>query len=123
MSTSDPVIADFERFLNTIPDTFTLQQWQFAYKKVIFTMGLKILNKFPQNAFGPDPSSPLPPPPPGNGAENGGEVAYSLNVTVSPTKGRYPWAMGGGPTGNPIIHVWQAATELAPPPPPPPPGG
>jgi hypothetical protein len=120
MSTSDPIIADFERFLAKIPDAFTLQQWQFAYKKVIFTMGLRILNKFPQNAFGPDPSSP---PLPATGSENGGYDVMSLSLTVSPTKGRVPWAMGGGPTGNPIIHVWQAAMELAPPPPPPPPGG
>jgi len=95
MSKSDSIIADFERLLDSIPDNFTLQQWQFAYKKVIFAMGLKILEKFPENAFGPPP-------------------------TKSPVKGRGPFMAGGGPTGGPIIHLASAALGLAPPPPPPP---
>ncbi len=94
MSTTDPILAEFERLLGRIPENFTLQQWQFAYKKVIFTMGMKILERFPQNAFGPPP-------------------------TKSPVKGRGPFAAGGGPKGGPIIHVANAALDLAPPPPPP----
>jgi hypothetical protein len=88
MSTSDPLIAEFERLLERFPDTFTLQQWQFAYKKVIFRMGMEILERFPQNAYGPPP----PPPPP-----------------VEPSGG--PWGPG------PIIHLASAALGLGPTPP------
>jgi hypothetical protein len=93
MSTSDPLIADFERLLDKIPATFTLEQWQFAYKKMIFTMGLKILEKFPENALGPKP-------------------------TKSPPKGRGPFTAGGPWGQGPIIHLASAALDLAPPPPP-----
>jgi hypothetical protein len=97
MSTNDSVIADFEQLLDRVPDDFTLEQWQFAYKKVIFAMGLKILELFPENAFGPPP-------------------------TTSPIKGgRGPYMAGGGPTGGPIIHLASAVLGLAPPPPPLPP--
>jgi hypothetical protein len=96
MSTSDSISADFERLLEGVPENFTLEQWQFAYKQVIFAMGLKILELFPENALGPPP-------------------------TKSPIKGRGPYMAGGGPTGGPIIHLASAALELAPPPPPLPP--
>jgi len=115
MSTSDPLIAEFERLLDGIPDTFTLQQWQFAYKKVIFTMGLKILNKFPQDAFGPQPPWPLWYAPESEGHADG---APGPMPSRPPFRGRGPNPAGGGPTGNPIIHVWYAAMELTPPPPP-----
>lgn len=94
MSKSDPLSTEFERLLEKVPSTFTLEQWQFAYKKVIFSMGLKILELFPDNAFGPPP-------------------------TKSPVKGRGPFAAGPGP--GPIIHIANAALGLAPPPPPLPP--
>jgi hypothetical protein len=125
MSTSDSLIADFERLLNTFPET-SLQQWQFAYKKVIFLMGLKILNKFPQNAFGPEPIAEAHG---GGGAGGGGHGGGGPAIgghgggdagpppTNSPIKGFGPFAAGGGPTGNPIIHVAHAALDLAPPPP------
>jgi hypothetical protein len=94
MSKTESVVADFELLLDKIPKTFTLEQWQFAYKQVIFTMGMKILEQFPDNAFGPKPANP----------------------PVKPVRG--PNQAGGGPTGGPIIHVAIAALDLAPPPPP-----
>ncbi len=114
MSTTDPLIADFEQLLDRRTERFSLQEWQYAYKKVIFNMGLKILERFPQNAFGPPPPPPMP-------AGAGGEPGSGHGPTKSPTKGLPPFAYGGGPTGGPIIHMAITVLELAPPPPPPPP--
>jgi len=105
----DSLVADFKLRLDKI-DTGSLQQWQFAYKEVIFAMGLKILEKFPRNALGPTPIT-------------GGEPHTEALIVHPP---------GGGPAGpslhpagwipgGPIIHVAIAALGLAPPPPPPPP--
>ena len=99
MSTSDALIASFELLLNKDTDRFSLEDWQFAYKRVIFNMGLKILNKYPSNAFGPDPS------------ENGGA---GPSPTKAPNKGRGPYAYGGGPKGGPIIHIATTVLELGP---------
>jgi hypothetical protein len=42
-----------------IPPGLTLPQWQFAYRQVMFLMGMKILEQFPVEAVGPDPQPPL----------------------------------------------------------------
>lgn len=100
-STLDSLVAEFQQSLDRI-EASSLQQWQFAYKQVIFKMGFKILGLFPLNALGPVPiaepaggsSGPSPPGPKGHG----------------------PFAAGGGPGGGPIIHVAIGALDLTPPP-------
>lgn len=109
-STLDSFVADFKLRLDRV-DKSSLQQWQFAYKEVIFAMGLKILEKFPRNALGPEPT------------EEWQDQTEAL--ILHPTGG----GPGGGPgpilhpagwgPGGPIIHVVGAVLGLAPPPPPP----
>jgi hypothetical protein len=53
MAERDVFIEDFEKLLNRIPNTYSLPQWQFAYRQVIYSMGLKILEKFPKDVVGP----------------------------------------------------------------------
>jgi hypothetical protein len=40
-----------------VPDVSSLKQAQYAYRKMIYFAGLKILETFPEAAIGPDPSS------------------------------------------------------------------
>jgi hypothetical protein len=42
----------FSQLLAEIPDGYTLPQWQFSYRQVIFSMGMKILERFPEEAVG-----------------------------------------------------------------------
>jgi hypothetical protein len=109
--TLDSFVADFERHLGDVEKS-TLQQWQFAYKRVIFAMGLKILEKFPRNALGPEPTEEDH----GGGGEHaggGGPKGGAEHGGGSPF-----YRPAGGPWG-PIIHTAIAVSELAPPPPPP----
>jgi hypothetical protein len=56
MTERDVFIEDFKGLLDRIPDTYSLPQWQFAYRQVIYSMGLKILENFPKDVVGPDPT-------------------------------------------------------------------
>jgi hypothetical protein len=108
--TLDSLVADFERRLGNIEKS-SLQQWQFAYKRVVFAMGLKILETFPRNALGPEPIA--------EGHAGGGEHAAAGGEHAGGAgRGGFPiyHPATGGPWG-PIIHVWIAAMELCPPPP------
>jgi hypothetical protein len=58
MGERDVFIEDFKELLDRIPDTYSLPQWQFAYRQVIYSMGLKILENFPHHVVGPDPTEP-----------------------------------------------------------------
>jgi hypothetical protein len=40
----------FETLLNSIPKNTSLEQWQADYRQVIFSMGLRILELFPNEA-------------------------------------------------------------------------
>ena len=42
----------FEELLETIPKNASLEQWQAFYRQVIFLMGLRILERFPNEATG-----------------------------------------------------------------------
>jgi hypothetical protein len=59
MTERDVFIEDFKVLLNRIPRTYSLPQWQFAYRQVIYSMGLKILENFPYDVVGPDPTGPV----------------------------------------------------------------
>jgi hypothetical protein len=58
MAERDVFMEDFRELLDRIPDTYSLPQWQYAYRRVIYSMGLKILGHFPQDVVGPDPAEP-----------------------------------------------------------------
>jgi hypothetical protein len=113
-STLDSLVADFKGRLNKI-DKSSLQQWQFAYKEVIFAMGLKILEQFPKNALGPVPIAE------GKGGGGPGPGGGPIIHIPAGGPGGGPIIHAGGPGGGPIIHLATAVLGLAPPPPPPPP--
>ncbi len=50
MSTHDAFAKKFREFLRDIPNDYTLEQWQFAYRQVMLFMGVTILEKFPNEA-------------------------------------------------------------------------
>ncbi len=56
MAKHDAFIKDFKKILDKIPDKQSLAQWQYDYRQVIYLMGLQILERFPADVVGPDPS-------------------------------------------------------------------
>jgi hypothetical protein len=65
MSNREVFTEKFRQLLREIPDNYSLQEWQFLYRQVIFSMGMRILERFPNDVVGPDPFSGAPAPPPG----------------------------------------------------------
>ena len=99
MATRNVFIEDFKKILETIPDTYSLPQWQFAYRQVVYSMGLKILEKFPNEVVAPDPSKPGPHSPamsPGN-------------------PGDYTIDRGPGPHPNTICRLVCLVLDIPPP--------
>jgi hypothetical protein len=97
MAKRDAFIEDFKELLESIPDNYSLPQWQFAYRQVLYAMGMKILENFPTDAVGPDPS---------------GVRAPGAGPAVSPGKtGVVSIAGGGGQTGggHPSIFICEFA--------------
>jgi hypothetical protein len=68
MSTPYPFSEQFGRMLREVPDHYSLAEWQYLYRQVIYSMGMRILERFPQEFLAPDPfvvaRGPAPPPPP-----------------------------------------------------------
>jgi len=58
MSKRERFAGKFSELLREIPDDYTLPEWQQAYRQVIFSMGMKILEQFPTQAVS-DPTPPL----------------------------------------------------------------
>jgi len=54
MATKDAFVEDFKKLLGRIPDDYSYQHWQYAYRQAIYLMGMKILEKFPDEALGLD---------------------------------------------------------------------
>lgn len=49
---SHDVFADkFRKLLRDVPDDYSLEQWQHAYRQAIFLMGMKILERFEEDAI------------------------------------------------------------------------
>ena len=107
MAKRDAFIEDFKRLLEAIPDNYSLPQWQFAYRQVLYSMGMKILGNFPSDVVGPDPSGLQPPGPrlaqsPGKSggatidAQTGGGhpsvlcTLVCLVLGVTPSGGKHP---------------------------------
>ena len=57
MDTSNAFKAKLLRLAGEIPDASSLQQAQYAYGRIVYLLGLQILESFPEAAIGPDPSS------------------------------------------------------------------
>jgi hypothetical protein len=58
MSELDTLTEQFERLLDGIRTKHTLEEWRFAYRKIIYSGGMKILDDFPEIIVG---QAPLPP--------------------------------------------------------------
>jgi hypothetical protein len=76
MAKRDAFIEDFKKLLESIPDNYSLPQWQFAYRQVAYSMGMKILGNFASDVVAPDPSGlqphgPMPAQSPGKSAPVG----------------------------------------------------
>ena len=56
MAKRDAFIDEFKKLLENFTLQYSLPQWQFAYRQVIYTMGMEILQNFPSDVVGPDPS-------------------------------------------------------------------
>jgi hypothetical protein len=46
MASRDAFADKFRQLLNDLPDGYTLDQWQQAYREAIFIMGMQILERF-----------------------------------------------------------------------------
>jgi len=57
MSARDAFAENFRRLLREIPAGTPLPEWQYLYRQAIFSMGMQILELFPEDAVGPDPSN------------------------------------------------------------------
>jgi len=107
MSARDAFAEKFRLLLREIPENYTLPQWQFLYRQVIFSMGMRILERFPNDAAGPDPfnksgggAHPPPPPPPSplGGGKGGG--AQPATKGGGQGGGAQPDTKGGGQGGG-----------------------
>jgi hypothetical protein len=97
MSTPNPFSEQFLRLLGAMPDKYSLEEWQYLYREVIFSMGMQILERFSKDVLGPDPfvsrRGPFPsPPPPGHGPG------------YQPPPGPQPGVAGHGPGYQPGGH-------------------
>jgi hypothetical protein len=55
MSKRERFAEKFSEMLKEIPDDYSLPEWQHAYRQVIFSMGMKILEQFPTQAVSDPP--------------------------------------------------------------------
>jgi hypothetical protein len=84
----DTFTKDFDKLLAIIPDDFTLAQWQFAYRSVVYSMGMKILERFPEAVIGSRP-----------------HVQPAPHVEMMTTGGAQIPAAAGGPGGGGHPHT------------------
>jgi hypothetical protein len=75
MSKRERFAEKFSELLREIPDDYTLPEWQHAYRQVIFSMGLKILEQFPTQAVS-DPPPLLGWQASHGGGDGGGQPSY-----------------------------------------------
>jgi hypothetical protein len=98
-----------------MPRGCSLEQWQYLYKHVVYSMGQAILEQFPQDVLGPDPFG---------GSKGGGAGGGSHPTgggTTSPNKGRHPEKDGSGPGpgggGHPyaiVVCILNGVLQLVP---------
>src|ERR1700727_1173352 len=51
MATRDGFADKFRQLLKDVPESYTLEQWQHAYRQAIFLMGMQILKRFESEAI------------------------------------------------------------------------
>jgi hypothetical protein len=56
----DTLTKEFKRLLDGIRTKYSLEEWRYAYSKVIYSGAIEILHKFPEIIIGPAPLAPLP---------------------------------------------------------------
>jgi hypothetical protein len=126
MSTSNQFSEKFRSLLAEIPEGYSLEQWQYLYKDVIFSMGVRILERFTHQAIAPDPfgdattagdppgshgpginPGPMPgKPPPGNRGPG-------TQPSTGPGDPRGPRQDGShGPGYSPSIIIAKVALEI-----------
>jgi hypothetical protein len=94
MSAHDTFAENFRRLLREIPEGTSLPEWQHLYRQVIFSMGMQILELFPEDAVGPDPS------------------ARGSSAGAAPPKNTNPVIYGQGPGTHPNCVTQLAAFVL-----------
>ena len=77
MASRDAFSKKLKLLLREVPADTSLEEWQYLYRQTIFSMGMKILEKFPRDAYGPPTQ-----PPPGWADGSGGSVGGHPNVSV-----------------------------------------
>jgi hypothetical protein len=112
MSKPNSLAVQFPQLNQEIPEKLTLPQWQYLYSEVIFSMGMRILELFPQDALGPNPfgaAGVL-----GSGRPSGGHAGGPPPPPPPPPFG--PREAGGahGPGYQPSLSVATAALSLTP---------
>jgi hypothetical protein len=88
-----------------VPDVASLEQAQYAYRKIIYFSGLKLLETFSEAAIGPNPSSSGDDD--GNSA-SGGKALRRPHTHGAPPGGphiNYGPCISGAPVGGPHINV------------------
>jgi hypothetical protein len=94
MPAHDAFAEKFRQLLREIPAGTALPEWQYLYRQVIFSMGMEILERFREDAVGPDPSA--------QGAPGGDPPPAKTNPIVTPasqTGGGHPSAPCGQVVG------------------------
>lgn len=78
MSELDTLTEQFDRLLDGIRSKHTLEEWRFAFRKIIYSSAMKILNDVPEIIVGP---APMP-------------LRSEKKGSASPTRGN-PAGLGG----------------------------
>jgi hypothetical protein len=96
MATRDGFADKFRQLLKDVPESYTLEQWQHAYRQAIFLMGMQILKRFESEAIAEQRHH--------EGKHFGG-VDVAANPAIAPG-GVIIWQVashtgGSGPGGNP----------------------
>lgn len=88
MSNSFP--EQFKQMLGGLPGNYSLEEWQYLYRDVIFSMGLQILERFSSDAIGPNPF------------ERGGNPAVTATGAATAAISRAPGSHGPGINPSPL---------------------
>jgi hypothetical protein len=86
MADLDALTNQFAKLLGSTENEYTLAEWRYAYRKVIYSMGLRVLMDFPEIIVGPPPSS-----------------VGSTPLMEKGPPGDSPGFGGGNPGSHPII--------------------
>ena len=112
MTKSTSFADSFPQLLQALPADLTLAQWQYLYRQVIVSMGLKILDLFEQDALGANPFDPTA----RGGSTGGPQPGPHPTPPTGPPLEAHEYTAKGGSTGGPqpAISIAQAALGLVP---------